>query len=72
MCAGCALTAASAATGFRAWLQNHHFAWLTPKRMRRLTVAAMCVAGLVSTLGFSGSSAATHPPAHHAAAPTGR
>ena len=57
MCAGCAITAASAATGFRTWLQNHHFAWLTPRRMRSLTVGAMCAASLVSTVGFSGSGA---------------
>jgi hypothetical protein len=65
MCAGCAMAAASAATGFRTWLQSHSFGWLTPKRMRALTLAAMCAAGLVSTVGFSGSSA---PPAHAAPA----
>lgn len=54
------MAAASAATGFRTWLQNHHFGWLTPKRMRALTVAAMVAAGLVSTVGISGS---TTPPA---------
>jgi hypothetical protein len=64
MCAGCAIAAASVATGFRTWLQNHSFGWLTPKRMRALTLAAMCAAGLVSTVGISGSSA---PPAHAAA-----
>jgi hypothetical protein len=61
MCVGCAITAASAATGFRTWLQNHHFGWLTPRRMRALTISAMCAAALVSTVGFSGS---TPPPAH--------
>jgi hypothetical protein len=66
MCVGCAITAASAATGFRTWLQNHHFAWLTPKRMRALTLGAMCAAGLVSTVGISGSTA---PSAHAAAVP---
>ncbi|HST33839.1 MAG TPA: hypothetical protein VLJ80_10035 [Solirubrobacteraceae bacterium] len=60
MCAGCAMMAASAATGFRSWLQTHHFGWLTPKRMRALTIGAMCAAGLVSTVGISGS---TTPPA---------
>jgi hypothetical protein len=55
MCVGCAITAASAATGFRSWLQNHHFGWLTPRRMRALTISAMCAAALVSTVGFSGS-----------------
>jgi hypothetical protein len=64
MCAGCAMAAASAATGFRTWLQSHHFGWLTPRRMRSLTLAAMCAAGLVSTIGVSGST----PPAAHAAA----
>jgi hypothetical protein len=66
MCAGCAIAAASAATGFRSWLQNHHFAWLTPRRLRALTIAAMCAAGLVSTVGLSGS---TPPPRHGAPAP---
>jgi hypothetical protein len=62
MCVGCAMTAASAATGFRTWLQNHHVPWLTPRRMRALTIAAICAAVIVSTVGFSGST----PPAAHA------
>jgi hypothetical protein len=53
------MTAASAATGFRTWLQSHNFGWLTPRRMRALTISAMCAAGLVSTIGFSGSTPAT-------------
>jgi len=64
MCAGCAITAASAATGLRAWLQSRGFTWLTPLRLRRLTIAAMAAALLVSSVGFSGSSkpapASTH------------
>jgi hypothetical protein len=69
MCAGCAIAAASAATGFRTWLQNHHFGWLTPKRMRALTLAAMCAAGLVSTVGISGSTMPiAHAAPHHRAA----
>jgi hypothetical protein len=55
MCAGCAIMAASAASGFRSWLQNHHLGWLTPRRLRALTIAAMSAAALVSTVGFSGS-----------------
>ena len=72
MCVGCALTAASAATGFRSWLQNHHFGWLTQRRMRALTISTMCAAALASTVGFSGSSAPapTHTPAaQHASSP---
>jgi hypothetical protein len=66
------MCAASAATGFRTWLQTHHFGWLTPRRMRALTIGAMCAAGLVSTVGFSGSTVApppagAAPAAHHAA-----
>jgi hypothetical protein len=53
------MAAASAATGFRTWLQDHHFGWLMPKRMRALTLGAMCAAGLVSTVGISGSTAAS-------------
>lgn len=60
------MVAASAATGFRTWLQTHHFGWLTPKRLRALTIAAMCAAGLVSTVGISGSTA---PSAHAAQTP---
>jgi len=49
------MVVASAATGFRTWLQTHRFGWLTPKRMRALTISAMVAAGLVSTVGISGS-----------------
>jgi hypothetical protein len=62
------MAAASAATGFRTWLQTHHFGWLTPKRMRALTLAAMIAAGLVSTVGISGSTTAPQAPTHTAAA----
>jgi hypothetical protein len=63
MCAGCAIVAASAASGFRTWLQSHHLGWLTPRRMRALTITAMCAATLVSSVGFSGSTpAGSHAP----------
>jgi hypothetical protein len=59
------MAAASAASGLRTWLQTHNLGWLTPKRLRAITIGAMCAAGLVSTVGVSGST----PPAAHAAAP---
>jgi hypothetical protein len=62
------MAAASAASGFRTWMQSHNIPWLTPRRMRRLTIAAMCAAGVVSTIGFSGSTPATAS-AGHANAP---
>lgn len=49
-------------------MQNRSIPWLTPRRMRRLTIAAMCAAAIVSTIGFSGSTPAT-PHAGHASAP---
>jgi hypothetical protein len=59
------MAAASAASGFRTWLQTHHFGWLTPSRMRRLTIGAMCAAGLVSTIGVSGSGSSPPTAAAH-------
>jgi hypothetical protein len=55
------MAAASAATGTRTWLQTHNFGWLTPARLRALTIAVMSAAAIVSTIGFSGST----PPATH-------
>lgn len=59
------MAAASAASGFRTWMQTHNLGWLTPKRIRALTIGAMCAAGLVSTIGVSG---ATPPSSAHAVA----
>jgi hypothetical protein len=53
------MAAASAASGFRTWMQSQNISWLTPQRIRRLTIGAMCAAGVVATIGFSGST----PPA---------
>jgi hypothetical protein len=64
------MAAASAATGFRTWLQTHRFGWLTPRRMRALTISAMCAAGLVSTIGFSGSTPAGVGAAPHYLTPS--
>jgi hypothetical protein len=53
------MAAASAATGFRTWLQTHRFGWLTPRRMRALTIAVMSGAAIFATVGFSGSTPAS-------------
>jgi len=53
------MAAASCATGLRSWLQTHNFTWLTPRRLRAVTIGAMCTAGLVSTIGVSGATPST-------------
>jgi hypothetical protein len=67
MCAACAIAAAAGASGMRSWLAAHHLTWLTPRRMRIATTALLVAAGLVSSVGLSGSTAApakTSPRAH--------
>lgn len=59
----CAMAAASGATGARTWLQNSHATWLTPQRLRVATIGVMCAAAGVSTVGLSGSTAASNHPA---------
>jgi hypothetical protein len=61
------MAAASAASGLRTWLQTHHLGWLTPRRMRALTIGAMCAAGLISAFGVSGSTPPPPGAAGHAA-----
>ena len=57
------MTAAAGATGLRTWLQTRGWSWLTPKRLKRTTIAAFIAAAIVSGLGVSGSTQPT--PAHH-------
>jgi hypothetical protein len=49
------MTAMAGASGLRAWLQTRGWTLLTPRRLRRITIAAFAVATLVSTVGLSGS-----------------
>ena len=58
MCAQCMATAAAAvgsASGLRGWLVARAFTWLTPARLRLITIALMVVAVLVAgTMSGSG------------------
>jgi hypothetical protein len=60
MCVQCMLTAMSsvaAASGTRSWLGRKRTEWLTPKRLRFITVALFTGAVLVAgTLSGSGAS----------------
>ncbi|MDX6701732.1 MAG: hypothetical protein QOF26_1958 [Baekduia sp.] len=65
------MAAAAGATGARTWLQTHHLTWMTPIRLRRVTIGLCAAALAVSTIGFSGSTASP-PPSHGAAHATSR
>jgi hypothetical protein len=55
------MAAAAGASGVRAWLQAQHLTWLTPRRMRAVTIALLVAAFAVSSVGISSS---TPPPKH--------
>jgi hypothetical protein len=58
MCAQCMASAAAAvggASGVRAWLAAKGFAWVTPVRLHRITMALVAVALFVAALTASGS-----------------
>lgn len=55
MCAQCMVTAATAsaaATGARAWLATSSSAWITPRRLRRLTVVLIGAAIVASSIAL--------------------
>jgi hypothetical protein len=58
MCMQCMATATVAvgsASGLRAWLRFHGGAWLTPGRMRAITIALLTVAVLGAGVGLNGT-----------------
>jgi hypothetical protein len=58
MCAQCmasAMTAVGAASGTRAYLGSRRYAWLTPKRLRVITILLAISAVLASATLVSGS-----------------
>jgi hypothetical protein len=61
-----AMGSIAAANGTRAWLGHTRLRWLTPKRLRAVTVALFSAALLASAFLMSGSSAApaAHAPPH--------
>ena len=63
-CMAGAMTAASGATGARSYLATRGWSWLTPQRLRRITMVLL-VAALAASAFLVGGSA----PASRAAAP---
>lgn len=50
-----AMTAGAAATGTRSWLATRRWAWLTPVRLRRLTIGLLVAALVASATVLSGT-----------------
>jgi hypothetical protein len=51
------MAAMAGVSGARSWLQAHHLGWLSPQRLRMLTIAGFVVAMLGSSVTLSGSTA---------------
>jgi hypothetical protein len=54
-CMAGAMTAVGAASGTRAYLGTRNFSWLTPRRLRRVTIALAFAALLASATLLSGT-----------------
>jgi hypothetical protein len=58
MCMQCmmgAMTAGATASTTRSWLATRRWAWLTPERLQRITVALVVLALIASATILSGS-----------------
>jgi hypothetical protein len=58
MCMQCmlnAMAASAGATGVRSWLGTRRFSWLTPQRMKAVTIALIVAALVASATLVSGS-----------------
>jgi hypothetical protein len=58
MCMQCmmtAMTSTAAASGVRSWLHTRRYEWLTPERMRRVTIGLVAAALIASATLISGS-----------------
>jgi hypothetical protein len=59
MCVQCMATAMGAvgsASGIRAWIAGRRFSWMTPRRMRLITIGLLVAALVASATLVSGSS----------------
>jgi hypothetical protein len=58
MCMQCmftAMTSTAVASGTRSWLQTRRYRWLSPQRMRRITIGLVAAALIASSTLISGS-----------------
>ncbi|WP_304724671.1 hypothetical protein [Conexibacter sp. CPCC 206217] len=54
-----AMTATAGAAGIRAWLATRAFGWLTPKRLKAITIVLVAGALLATTVLVRGTTAAS-------------
>ena len=54
-CMATASVAIGSASGIRVWLHNHGGAWLTPARMRAITIGLLTLAVLGAGVGLNGT-----------------
>jgi hypothetical protein len=52
-----AMTAGAGASGIRAWIAARGFSWMTPRRLRAVTVALLAGALLLAAVALGGSGA---------------
>jgi hypothetical protein len=50
-----AMSAGAAATGTRSWLATRCWSWLTPKRLKRITIGLIAVAFIAASTLLGGS-----------------
>jgi hypothetical protein len=58
-CMASAMGAVGAASGARAFIASRHFGWLTPRRLRLLTIVLLTAALLASATFVSGTGPAS-------------
>lgn len=66
------MAATAGASGARAWLQTRHLTWLTPKRMKAVTIGLVVVAFAISSVGISSSTPPPKPAQQATASPPNR
>jgi hypothetical protein len=65
-CVATAMTAGAGVSGMRAYIAQKHFSWITPRRLRAITIS-LIVAGLVASAALV--SGPSQPAAHAVPAP---
>jgi len=48
-----AATVAAGATGIRSWLAAARYSWVTPVRLKRMTVVLLAIAIVIASVGIS-------------------